>query len=157
MQQFQDLPDTWRDDVLAAKWERIREIRRICTNRLEAMRAEGEIGSSLQAWVHVGLPEEDLSRLSDVDWAELLIVSLAEAIRYEDFQQRFETKHKRSFSENHPAAGLLDKPHGSHPVADAEKAPGQKCARCWRVLQEVGTVKAHPTLCLRCTDAVERA
>jgi isoleucyl-tRNA synthetase len=35
------------------------------------------------------------------------------------------------------------------------KAPGMKCARCWRVLPEVGTVTAHPTLCLRCADAVE--
>ena len=35
------------------------------------------------------------------------------------------------------------------------KAPGEKCARCWRVLPEVGAVAAHPTLCLRCADAVE--
>jgi isoleucyl-tRNA synthetase len=34
-------------------------------------------------------------------------------------------------------------------------APGEKCARCWRVLDEVGSVTAHPTLCLRCADAVE--
>jgi isoleucyl-tRNA synthetase len=33
------------------------------------------------------------------------------------------------------------------------KAFGEKCARCWRVLEEV---KAHPDthLCNRCTDAV---
>ena len=37
----------------------------------------------------------------------------------------------------------------------ASPAPGTKCARCWRVLPEVGTVHAHPTLCLRCTDAVD--
>ncbi len=35
------------------------------------------------------------------------------------------------------------------------KAPGGKCARCWKVLQEVGSHAAHPTLCLRCADAVE--
>jgi isoleucyl-tRNA synthetase len=35
-----------------------------------------------------------------------------------------------------------------------EKAPGTKCARCWRVLPEVGTQAAHPDLCLRCADAV---
>ncbi len=34
-------------------------------------------------------------------------------------------------------------------------APGTKCARCWRVLPEVGTDPAHPALCLRCADAVE--
>ncbi len=35
------------------------------------------------------------------------------------------------------------------------KAPGEKCARCWRVLPEIGAVAAHPALCLRCADAVE--
>ncbi len=37
----------------------------------------------------------------------------------------------------------------------ARVAPGEKCARCWRVLPEVGTHAAHPTLCRRCTDAVD--
>ena len=34
-------------------------------------------------------------------------------------------------------------------------APGEKCARCWKVLPEVGTQARHPSLCLRCDDAVE--
>ena len=38
---------------------------------------------------------------------------------------------------------------------EVAKAPGAKCARCWRVLTEVGTVSRHPALCLRCADAVE--
>jgi isoleucyl-tRNA synthetase len=33
-------------------------------------------------------------------------------------------------------------------------AAGEKCARCWRVLPEVGQSAAHPTLCLRCEGAV---
>jgi isoleucyl-tRNA synthetase len=32
---------------------------------------------------------------------------------------------------------------------------GAKCERCWRVLEEVGTNAAHPTLCVRCCEAVE--
>ena len=36
-----------------------------------------------------------------------------------------------------------------------EQAPGTKCARCWRVLPEVGHNHAHPTLCERCADAVD--
>ncbi len=35
------------------------------------------------------------------------------------------------------------------------KAPGGKCARCWKVLPEVGRHAAHPLLCERCADAVE--
>ncbi len=34
-------------------------------------------------------------------------------------------------------------------------AQGDKCGRCWKILPEVGRVSAHPTLCLRCADAVD--
>ena len=40
-------------------------------------------------------------------------------------------------------------------VAGAAVAPGQKCERCWKVLPEVGSNPAHPTLCRRCCEAVE--
>jgi isoleucyl-tRNA synthetase len=36
----------------------------------------------------------------------------------------------------------------------ASIASGQKCERCWRVLPEVGTDAAHPTLCMRCCEAM---
>ncbi|HSK39743.1 MAG TPA: zinc finger domain-containing protein [Arenibaculum sp.] len=35
-----------------------------------------------------------------------------------------------------------------------ERAEGEKCGRCWRILPEVGTVEGHPDLCGRCADAV---
>ena len=41
---------------------------------------------------------------------------------------------------------------GEAPVVT--RAPGEKCLRCWRVLEEVGTVADAPGLCLRCADAV---
>ena len=34
-------------------------------------------------------------------------------------------------------------------------APGSKCERCWRVLEEVGASAAHPTLCRRCEAVVD--
>ena len=35
-----------------------------------------------------------------------------------------------------------------------ERADGEKCERCWKVLPEVGHRKDHSTLCGRCADAV---
>ena len=35
-----------------------------------------------------------------------------------------------------------------------QRAEGAKCARCWRVLPEVGSAPANPALCLRCDDAI---
>jgi len=34
-------------------------------------------------------------------------------------------------------------------------AEGEKCARCWRVLPDVGGNPALPGICLRCADAVQ--
>ncbi|MFI4999244.1 MAG: zinc finger domain-containing protein, partial [Reyranellales bacterium] len=36
-------------------------------------------------------------------------------------------------------------------------AAGEKCARCWQVLEEVGKSAKHPLICNRCEGAVESA
>jgi isoleucyl-tRNA synthetase len=35
------------------------------------------------------------------------------------------------------------------------RADGEKCERCWKVLPEVGSLAGHPSLCVRCADAVD--
>ena len=51
--------------------------------------------------------------------------------------------------------------HRLEDVADVavviEKASGEKCERCWKVLDEVGADAEHPTVCGRCADAVNHA
>jgi isoleucyl-tRNA synthetase len=86
----------------------VRDIRRLGTTKLEAMRQAGQIGSSLQAEVRLFFPEGEDRLLSPADWADNLIVS----------------------SVTIGAADALA-------TADAAVAAGEKCARCWRVLPEV--------------------
>jgi isoleucyl-tRNA synthetase len=124
LEAFAEVPASWRDDALAAKWERVREQRRVATLALEQMRKDGEIGSSNQAVVQMTAESEADFLLGAEDWAEVLIV---------------------------PGVTLRQ----GEPGVLTARAPGTKCARCWRVLDEVGSRAAHPTLCLRCTDAVE--
>ena len=122
---FPAIPESWRDDELGARWEAIRELRRLGTTELEAMRADKRIGSSNQAVVTLALPDEQAGLLSAEAWSDILIV----------------------------AGATVE--HAAAPAARASVAPGIKCERCWKVLTEVGSVAAHPTLCLRCADAVE--
>ena len=35
-----------------------------------------------------------------------------------------------------------------------ETASGEKCARCWKVLPEIGAADGHEELCNRCVDVV---
>src|SRR5690606_4904339 len=59
LEQFREVPPEWRDDALAEKWRKIRQVRRVVTGALEIERKEKTIGSSLEAApvVHVTDPE----------------------------------------------------------------------------------------------------
>src|SRR5690606_4182624 len=46
---FPDVPATWRDEALEARWEKVRDLRRVVTGALEEARNRKEIGSSLEA------------------------------------------------------------------------------------------------------------
>jgi isoleucyl-tRNA synthetase len=35
-----------------------------------------------------------------------------------------------------------------------ERAPGEKCERCWGYFTDLGTDAAHPALCERCAKVV---
>ncbi|MBN9508843.1 MAG: isoleucine--tRNA ligase [Alphaproteobacteria bacterium] len=136
LQDFAEVPARWKDEALALRWDAIRAIRRGITYHLEAARAAGLIGASLQAAVDLPLTEDERALLGAEEWAELGIVS---AVRVTDGAA--------------PVPGEEADPARRGVVVT--KAPGMKCARCWRVLPEVGSVAAHPALCLRCADAVE--
>src|SRR5262249_32719268 len=81
LQTFPEIPQSWRDDVLAQKWERVRDVRRVLTGALELERAAKRIGSSLEAApeIYVG-DREILSALEGVDLAEVSITSAAKLI-----------------------------------------------------------------------------
>jgi isoleucyl-tRNA synthetase len=122
---FPEIPEAWRNDALAEKWQdKIRPTRANFTNAIEQMRRDKKIGASLQ--VALKIPAKWALGLSAEDWADIVIVSAAEITP-------------------DSAEDILELP---------TIAPGAKCERCWRVLEEVGSIAAHPTLCLRCCDAV---
>jgi isoleucyl-tRNA synthetase len=129
---FPDIPSAWRDDALAAKWARVRDLRGHVTTRIEAARRDGLAGSSLQSDIRLHVAPADLGLLTDAGWAETCIVSQMAVL-------------------DGPAAGFAP---DSLPSVTWSLAPGTKCDRCWKVLPEVGTSPAHPTLCRRCEAVV---
>ena len=133
---FPDVPAEWRDDELAAKWEKIRQVRRVVTGALEVERAEKRIGSSLQAAPRVYLAGEYMTALEGLDLAEIAITSDIELVAGDAPGGAFTLDE---------AAGI-----GVTPVL----AEGEKCERCWRVLPEVGGRPEAPGTCGRCADAV---
>jgi isoleucyl-tRNA synthetase len=132
-----EIPAEWRNDDLAAKWEKIREVRRVVTGALEIERREKRIGSSLEAAPAIHIEDKALLTLVEAeDWAEIGITSDA-------------TLNSNKAPE---AAFRLEDVPGVAVVP--ELAKGQKCARSWRILPEVGSDKDFPDLSLRDAEAV---
>jgi isoleucyl-tRNA synthetase len=140
LQLFPAIPAGWRDDVLAAKWEKVRRLRRVVTGALEIERQEKKrIGASLQAHPTVWGPAEQLAALDGLDLAELAITSGATLKVGPPPDGAFT-------AEGEPGIGVV-----------TELAEGQRCERCWQILPEVGRHPEHDDLCGRCVGAVAAA
>ncbi|MCH7486529.1 MAG: class I tRNA ligase family protein, partial [Proteobacteria bacterium] len=133
---FPEAPAEWRDDELAAKWAKIRQLRRAVTGALEVERAEKNIGSSLEAHPVIYADSKVITLFDELDPAELFITSGATFIAGRGPEN--------SFSLNDVSDAWVV----------AEIAKGEKCARCWKVLEEVDSDAEFRHVCGRCADAV---
>jgi isoleucyl-tRNA synthetase len=135
---FPDTPEAWASENVISKWDRIRTLRRVVTGALEIARRDKVIGASLEAAPVLYMSDLLDARLfEDVDLAEVAITSGARTELGEGPADAFR---------------LADVPGATVEFRHAE---GHKCARCWMIVPEVGTVPGHEDLCRRCSDAVD--
>ncbi len=133
---FPETPADWLDQPLADKWAKIRRVRRVVTAALEIQRREKIIGASLEAAPVVHVRDEDaLAALKSVDFADIAITS--------DVVLSGDPLPGEAFR--------LPETEGVGVVF--EKAEGEKCQRCWKILPDVGT-HAHEGVCGRCDSAL---
>ena len=120
METFSDLGTP--NEALLAKWSRIREIRDQVNKDIEALRADGQVGASLQASVNLQVGPEDHALLASLG-NDLKFVFITSQLNLEE---------------------------GSELVAKVSVSQDTKCDRCWHYSPDVGVNPAHPTLCGRC-------
>jgi len=135
---FPETPAAWRDEALAEKWKKVRELRRVVTGALEVERREKRIGASLEAAPEVYVTRPELiEAMKDIDLAEISITSQASLIEGEGPAEAFRLE---------DVAGVAVVP---------KLAEGKKCQRSWKILPEVGSVPGYPDLTPRDAAAVE--
>ena len=141
LRQFPDIPQSWLNNELAAKWQLIRAVRRVVTGALEIERREKRIGSSLEAAPKVYIADARyVVALEGQDLAEIAITSAIDVKQNEGPGEAFR---------------LDDVPGVSVTPALAE---GTRCARSWKVLPEVGSDPDYPDVSPRDAQALrERA
>jgi len=137
LETFPAIPKGWRDDALAERWEKVRSVRRVVTGALEIERAAKRIGSALEAAPEVWVEDAATLRLlGEVDFAAVCLTSAIEI-----------------------KAGKA--PEGAFTLGDVPGvgvvpalAKGKKCARSWRISEDVGSDPDYPDLSPRDARAV---
>ena len=113
-------------------------MRRVVTGALEIERAAKRIGSSLEAAPQVFIADPDLlAALDGVDLAEVCITSGIELSAGAAARRRLHAGRR-----------------GGRRRGAASRREGKKCARSWRITQDVGSDPAFPELSARDAAAV---
>jgi isoleucyl-tRNA synthetase len=130
------VPAAWLNPALAEKWAHLRQTRRVITAALEVQRTAKVIGASLEAAPKVYVSAAALfAATQGVTMAEFSITSAIEVLQT-------------------PAPeGAFTLPDVAGVAVVFDMAQGEKCARCWQILPDVGTHK-HAATCARCSEAL---
>ncbi|MEZ5645637.1 MAG: isoleucine--tRNA ligase [Burkholderiaceae bacterium] len=117
------------NEALLTKWNRIRAIRDTANKAIEDLRAEGQVGASLQATLAITAGADDAALLLSLG-ADLKFVTITSAVT------------------------VLD---GDELGVTVTPSTAIKCERCWHYADDVGAHAAHPTLCGRCVGNLAEA
>jgi isoleucyl-tRNA synthetase len=127
------IADAARANALWKDFETLLRVRDVALKALEIARQEKQIGSALEAVITVTAPEELVP----------LLERYREDLRFMLIVSGVEVKQGSSGNGNAPLHVLV------------EKAPGAKCERCWNYSQQVGKNERYPTVCERCSQALD--
>ena len=108
---------------------RIRAIRDVANKEIEALRAAGQVGASLQATLRITANAEDAALLRSLG-ADLKFVTITSAVSVEE---------------------------GAELAVQVTPSGHQKCGRCWHWRADVGAESDHPDLCGRCVSNLHGA
>ncbi|OUT74438.1 MAG: isoleucine--tRNA ligase [Synechococcus sp. TMED19] len=125
------------------------KLRALLNRQLEACRAEGALGASLEAAVQLELGSGELAGSITAALEQLAasphpsVDNLADWLLVSQLQ----------FSGTPPDTVLAEVEEEGVTLR-ISRASGQKCERCWHYTDDVGSHNDHPTICSRCIEAL---
>lgn len=133
--QWYDLPQAKADMTY---WATIAKVKSAVNKLLEESRNQGDIGGSLTASVTLYADQDLMAALNKLD-DELRFVLITSKARVDAIEAAPENAKESELK----GLKIL-----------VEKAAGSKCARCYHVLEDVGSSQQHPEICHRCETNV---
>jgi isoleucyl-tRNA synthetase len=131
---FPEVRKDYMDESLNDRWDKIWAVREVVTKALEDARKEKVIGLSLDAQVHLHVPEKTFAFLQPYQ-EELKSIFIVSSVTL------------------HPSSGGAKDEKEER--AEISRADGKKCERCWNYVMTVGAHPEHSTICHRCVEAIQ--
>ena len=125
----------WTNEKLEEEFTQILKAREVVSRAIEPLRADKQIGSSLEAAVYIKAENSEVLKANEDELANIFITSQAYIT---------ETKPENvmnEYSENGYTVWVT-------------KAKGEKCDRCWKY-RELGHNAGHETICDECFEAIQ--
>jgi isoleucyl-tRNA synthetase len=139
---FPEPPAGFPDAALLAKYDSLLKVRGEINRALEEARKAKRIATAQEASVSLLAPENDLYQL----WQEqaTALQTLAQVAQLQVLPPGKSPTPDSLGMESVPGA-----------FVEVEKAPGEKCIRCWFHYPGVGEDPQHPQVCHRCRQVLE--
>ncbi|MBU1185329.1 MAG: isoleucine--tRNA ligase [Acidobacteria bacterium] len=127
---FPEFEEMCLESSVFSDWEHLTAVREMVLKEMEIAREAKIIGNSLEAEIRLTVHSDQMEffRAHEQELPSLFIVSCVS----------------------------LEDGDAEQPSVRVKRAAGNKCERCWNISTAVGTIAAHPELCKRCADVVER-
>ena len=135
--QMPETPLDWKDDELAARWEKIFRVRRVVTGAIEVERREKRIRSSLEAAPTVFIKDADLMAAYEGEAAEDIFI----------------TSQAKLVADEAPADAFSLPEEASVAVLPGQ-ADGVKCARSWKYFDPASADPEFPDVTPRDAAAI---
>ncbi|NWF53000.1 MAG: isoleucine--tRNA ligase, partial [Nitrospirae bacterium] len=141
---FPEVDKRYLDKELEKKWEEFFLLRDEVNKALEIKRAERFIGNSLEAKVIIYFAESEERSVNSITEKYKMLLE-----QYRNFLPTFFIVSAVERAEKSPE-GTYKSLMIEGLEVKIEKAPGEKCQRCWNWSETVGRFKEAPEICERC-------
>lgn len=124
-------------------WDMLRDVRDLINPHIENKRNQNVIGSSLEASLIIYVADENLFRFLNTHTEHLPLVLIVSQVKLEKVDCVADVTAEAVLGFADTTLGL-----------SVSKAPGLKCVRCWNYSESLGSDRAHPDICPKCTQAI---
>ncbi|MEK6708924.1 MAG: isoleucine--tRNA ligase [Pseudomonadota bacterium] len=157
---WHEFPEIENQVELFTRWHNLRAIRAGVMKRLEELRSDGKIGSSLQAEVEIYVGPSTFQMLQQIGDDLKFVMITSKATLHSDASLSQEWSERERDMKNSSSWNTLSEQEQSalrlsdfeNIRVEAHPSVHAKCERCWHYRADVGTDANHPHICGRCVS-----